>query len=251
MQQLDLYSQTKEDKSIEFLQKHEPPEGWFLGFSGGKDSIVLYDLAVKSGVKFESATGIDPPEVMRFIKDYYPDVIWKRPNYKGIRSFYGMIPVRGFPTKFVRWCCDELKKNPTKDVPLNHRLMGIRAEELSRRSKRGAINTYKKWVLYSPIFDWLEWEVWDYIDENGLPYCSLYDEGFNRIGCVVCPFLCNPNPRILNMHKERWPAQYKLFEKAMLRLWYKKEWWQQTTKRYALLPEEFIDNWYRGRTRGR
>lgn len=107
MKQLNLASQIKEEEAIEFIQKHEPPEGYFLGFSGGKDSVVLYDLAIKAEVKFEpyySDTGIDPPELVRFIKKHYPDVKSLKPNWHGHRSFFGMIPGKGFPTKFARWC---------------------------------------------------------------------------------------------------------------------------------------------------
>ena len=136
MQQLNLISgKTKEQIAIEFIQEYEPEEGYFLGFSGGKDSVVLYDLAVKSGVKFQgyySATGIDAPEVVRFIKDNYPDVIFCRPK----ELFFKSLKRKGYPTKWNRWCCNTLKKEPTKHIPLLHRLMGIRAEESSRRAAR-------------------------------------------------------------------------------------------------------------------
>lgn len=127
--------------------------------------------------------------------------------------------------------------------------MGIRAQESSKRAKRGEINKFRTWMIYKPIFHWLEWEIWEYIREHHLPYCSLYDEGFKRLGCVVCPFLCSKAPSDqakLKKHKERWPKHYIAFEKAMLKLWDNKEWWRQTTRRYAMLPEEFIENWYRG-----
>jgi len=103
VQQLNIELKTKEEEAIAFIKKHEPPEGYFLGFSGGKDSVVLYDLAKKSGVKFEAyyeATGIDPPELMKFIKEKYKDVKWLRPE----RSFFSELVDRGFPTKFSRWC---------------------------------------------------------------------------------------------------------------------------------------------------
>lgn len=104
MKQLNLLTgKTKEETAIEFIRKHEPPEGYFLGFSGGKDSVVVYELAKRSKVVFfpyYEATGIDPPELMKFIKKEYPEVKWLRPK----RSFFGEMVDRGFPTKFSRWC---------------------------------------------------------------------------------------------------------------------------------------------------
>jgi len=234
------------EKTIKFIQTHEPSEGYFLGFSGGKDSIVLYDLTQKSGVNFEahySNTGIDPPEIVKFIKRNYPEVVMHKPK----RSFYRSIPINGFPTKWARWCCDTLKKNPTKDVPLKHRLLGIRAEESWRRKRKPQIEKhFGKQIAYYPILHWLEWEVWDHIETNNIPYPSLYDEGFHRIGCIICPFLCNLNSKNLKMHQERWPKQYKAFERAMAELYYNREWWRQMKKRYAMTFDEFLNNWYQG-----
>lgn len=261
MQQVDLFTkETKEEKALAFLREHEPEEGYFLGFSGGKDSVVLKHLANLSGVKYEayySATGIDAPELVKYIHEHHPDVIFKRPHFKmprkypeweGTHSFFGMIPKKGFPTKFTRWCCDKLKKDPTKDIPLKNRLMGIRAEESAKRAARPQIDQikYLKQVIYKPIFDWLEWEVWEHIDRYELPYCSLYDEGFSRLGCVVCPFLCSDNTKNLQRHKDRWPHHYVAFEKAMRKLWDDREWRRQRENMYATTFEEFLDNWYHG-----
>ena len=253
MQQLDIEGRTKEEKAIEFMREHEPPEGYFLGFSGGKDSTVLKHLADLSGVKYQayySATGIDPPEVVKFIREYHADVIFKRPLWKGHRSFFGMIQVKGYPTKFTRWCCDKLKKDPTKDVPLKDKLMGIRAEESSKRAARGKVDKYGRNTIYKPIFSWLEWEIWDFIERYDLPYCNLYDEGFSRIGCVICPFLCGKSPgawRKLQMHQERWPKYYLSFEKAMRKLWDNLEWRGSSYNGLAKTFEEFLANWYRGK----
>ncbi len=250
-QQLNLAGQTKEEIAIEFIGHHEPPEGYFLGFSGGKDSVVLYDLTLKSGVKFQayySATGIDPPEVVKFIRDHYPDVIFKRPK----SSFYAALQIKGFPMRFSRWCCKYFKKDPLKGLGRDW-LIGVRAEESSIRAKRGQINQFdKNKINYHPIFSWLEWEIWDYIESNNLPHCSLYDEGFKRLGCVVCPFLCHGIKGDLKRNMDRWPKHYRAFEKAMKKLF----------DHYlcAINPrsgawnyrretdfDEFLLNWYRGK----
>ena len=254
---LDLLGKDKFSKAIEFIQEYEPEEGYFLGFSGGKDSVVLYDLAEKAKVKFTSyysSTSIDPPEVMKFIRDNYPGVKWLKPNYKGKRSFFGMIPLIGFPTRFVRWCCNELKKYPSKNIPLKHRLLGIRAEESISRAKRHDLVEFIKYqklefYVYKPLFHWLEWEIWEYIEEYNLPYCSLYDEGFDRLGCVICPFICGPNSKQLSRNKEKWPKHYKAFEKAMYKLWINREKDRQLRLGYSKTFGEFLDNWYNHRFR--
>ena len=204
--------------------------------------MVLYDLTEKAGVKFEayySATGIDAPEIVKFIREKYPTVIHKRPK----ESFFALIPKKGYPTKWTRWCCDKLKKEPTKDIPLLHRMMGIRAEESARRAARGRIDTLGKWTIYKPIFNWLEWEIWDYIDSHKLPTCSLYNEGFSRLGCVVCPFESFKKHQI---SRKRWPGYYFAFEKAMRKLWDDRRRKIAIERGWPDSFEIFLEQWYRG-----
>jgi len=175
----------KEQKAIKVLKKYEPPEGYHLAFSGGKDSIVIYDLAIKSGVKLEAyfaLTTIDPPELLRFIKKHYPKVHWLRPK----KSMYQLIQDRGLPIRTKRYCCGELKEYAGEGKLV---ITGIRAEESFKRKNRKIYekDTQKdKWYL-NPIIGWLEWEIWEYIENEELPYPEFYDEGYSRIGCIGCP----------------------------------------------------------------
>jgi phosphoadenosine phosphosulfate reductase len=221
-------------ESIDFIREHEPPEGYFVGFSGGKDSIVTLELVKMSGVKFEayySCTGIDPPEIYRFIRINYPEVIWKYPKI----SFWEGIRKKGIPFRQRRWCCDVLKKDPTKNIPLTNRIMGIRAEESNLRANRGIISSYNKITTYKPIFNWLEWQIWEFIEGYRFPYPSLYDDGFDRIGCVICPFLSRRKKEIA---MKRWPKQYQIFEKVV------KAWWETRTVKNYSTADEFLEFWY-------
>lgn len=235
----------KQEEAIKYIQNNCPEGGYFLGFSGGKDSVVLHHLTKLSKVKFKayySSTGIDPPELVSFIKRHFPKVKFLRAK----EAFLKLIPKKGFPTIHARWCCDALKKNQTKKIPPFVRLMGLRAEESHMRAKRGRESKIGKIKILKPIFHWNEYEIWEYIDRYKLPYCKLYDEGFDRIGCMVCPFICYPNSRKLKQAKEKWPGMFKAFERAMKELWNKRK--RQKKKGYSNNFKQFLQNWYDGKS---
>jgi phosphoadenosine phosphosulfate reductase len=80
---IDGYVRDKVAIAIDRLRAFEPEEGYYLAFSGGKDSQCIYHLAVEAGVKFEAhynVTGIDPPELVQFIRTNYIDVIRHMPK---------------------------------------------------------------------------------------------------------------------------------------------------------------------------
>lgn len=130
-------------ESVAWLRYYEPSESYFVGFSGGKDSIVTLELCRMAGVKhqaFFSCTLIDPPELYKFIKAYYPEVRWIFPQ----SNFWDLIYKKAPPNRLRRWCCDYLKKFPARAIPLRKRVMGIRAEESIRRAQRPRIDNYNK-----------------------------------------------------------------------------------------------------------
>lgn len=63
-------------------------------------------------------------------------------------------------------------------------------------------------TLINPIIDWTTDEVWEFLKEYEIPYCSLYDEGFRRLGCIGCP-MGSKEQRLREF--ERWPKYYNLY----------------------------------------
>ena len=196
------------DRAIERLRAFEPEEGYYLAYSGGKDSDVILDLTRRSGVKFDahhSLTTCDPPELVRHVKTQ-PDVEIQRPKM----TMWELIRHKKMmPCRTTRFCC-----NYQKETGGNGRVLmtGVRWQESNRRASRKMVeqcyrNKTKRYL--HPIIDWSASDVWTYIRTRKIKYCSLYDEGFKRLGCVLCPMNSNTQ-----QHMERWPRLCRAWERA-------------------------------------
>ena len=134
----------KVEMSIERLKAFEPEEGYYLAFSGGKDSQCVYHLAKLAGVKFDAhynVTSVDPPELVRFIQKNYPDVKFEHQRNKDGDPYtmWNLIRERlSPPTRFARFCCEKLKESSGK---YRVTVTGVRREESTNRAKNQGIAT--------------------------------------------------------------------------------------------------------------
>lgn len=115
---------------------YDRKNGYYLAFSGGKDSQALYHIAQLADVRFQghmNLTSVDPPEVIRFVKENYPEVELIKPR-KSI--FQSAIEEKTLPTMRMRWCCAKYKETAGAGKVT---LIGIRKAESSRRAKRNEV----------------------------------------------------------------------------------------------------------------
>lgn len=227
----DGTSLSKEAMAIKLIQEFEDvslarnPLGYVVGYSGGKDSEVLVDLFIKSGVKFvviHNHTGLDAPETVYFIRKKFKQ--WREQGidcriYYPRKTFWKLCKEKKtLPTRIRRFCCAELKeRNDIPELKFATHCFGVRkTESVKRAIHRDSIETRNtegfetkshqrfhfdkaeevkqtsacytnKYFIVNPIAYWTEAEVWDYIHENGIEYNPLYDKGYSRVGCIGCP----------------------------------------------------------------
>lgn len=257
----------KVKKSIERLKLFEPEDGYYLAFSGGKDSVTTKAIMDMAGVKYDATyrvTTVDPPELVRFIKDVHPDVKREVPRYSDTFkhadmrgkpiTMWNLIPLKLLPpTRRIRYCCEFLKEDGGDGRVI---VTGVRWDEsVNRKKNQGAVVIHgdfrdeeqldgqtgffddeeeqftvnprhgsliltndseenrrlvehcfrRRQTVVNPIIEWKEADVWEFIRAEGIPYCSLYDEGYKRLGCIGCP-MASTETRLRDF--ERWP-KYK------------------------------------------
>lgn len=86
-------------------------------------------------------------------------------------------------------------------------------DDNARRSVEHCYRTDK--TLINPIIDWEEEDVWDFLNSNGIPHCSLYDEGYTRLGCVGCPIGGGKKQRA---EFARWPKYEEMYKRAFRKM---------------------------------
>lgn len=245
LEQLNIYGRNKIEQAIDRLKKFEPAEGYYMAFSGGKDSVTLKALADMAGVKYKavySVTSVDPPELVQFVKTF-PDVSMEIPRDKDGKAvtMWNLIPKKSIPpTRIARYCCAGLKEH--MGFPGGVKLTGVRWDESTRRKNtRGGLEMTEKKstrrelydpdtiavedvpallkdkyeTVLNPIIDWTDAEVWEFIKGHGVRYCKLYDEGFTRLGCIGCPM---GGPKQMESQFERWPKYKENYLRTFARL---------------------------------
>ena len=143
--QLNIYGKDKVQVAIDRLKSFEPEEGYYLAFSGGKDSVVIKALADMAQVKYDAhynLTSVDPPELVQFIKTF-GDVkidIPKDKDGKQITMWNLILKKKIPPTRISRYCCQALKEEQSNG---RMTVTGVRwSESANRRNNQGEVTIF-------------------------------------------------------------------------------------------------------------
>lgn len=216
-----------EKKAIKRIKAFEPEHGYYVGYSGGKDSDCLKILCALAGVKHDlvhNHTTLDAPETVYYIRSQ-PNI---KIAYPEITAWDLIVKKMMPPTRLIRYCCEELKERGGQGRLV---MTGVRWAESQRRSESAGTvkiigkpkNTQKlanevgaeyrvnlqggivlnddndasrrmveqcyrtRKTMVNPIVDWTDRQVWDFLHHYGCRSNPLYEMGFCRIGCIGCP----------------------------------------------------------------
>lgn len=214
---MNIHLQKKVSQAVKLLQVCNEAAGEPLevAYSGGKDSDVILELAKMSGIEYRAIyknTTIDPPGTIKHVIENGVEI--RRPK----ESFFSLMKRKGYPNRFMRFCCDVLKEYKI----LDNCVMGIRRCESVKRSKRYTEPTECR--IYGnkknhanaiyPILDWSDEDELEFIMERGIKLHPLYySEGGHidlakRLGCMCCPLMYYK--KRLQQFKQ-WPGMVKAY----------------------------------------
>lgn len=228
--------QKKEYEAITFLRNNKT-KTTYVSFSGGKDSLVALDLAIRAGIKKAvfSDTTIEFPQTLKYIDEIKNFYQIKLDKVKAPKNFFEVVSNVGFPSRRLRWCCEVFKFGPlglyAKKNKIGGFVTGLRKEESRRRAKYTSIdiNPGLQIKQLNPILDWKEEEIWDYITKYKLPYNPLY-KYYSRVGCWCCPYRSKND---WDITASKFPDLIEILRKELYRF--------STTQNIPDL-KEFIDN---------
>ena len=170
-----------------------------LASSFGAEDMVLTDLIAKHASSIEIITldtGRLPEETYTLmqqvrqhyglsIQNYAPDTqaLEQFVRERGPNAFYESVTLR-------KACCHVRKVEPLRRALSGRKawITGIRHQQSVARkdiplSEWDDEHTLQK---FSPLIEWKNQDVWDYIHTFNVPYNKLHDKGYPSIGCAPC-----------------------------------------------------------------
>ncbi|XP_045446528.1 FAD synthase-like [Melitaea cinxia] len=162
----------------------------FLSFNGGKDCTVLLDVTINILKDLYKRDDVAEDLKILYIRTVGP--FREIENFVNeIEQHYGVqLIVTEGEMKIT------LQRILEQDSKLKACLMGTRrtdpySEDLKFMQKTDA--GWPQMIRVSPLLNWSYHQIWSYILQRQVPYCSLYDRGYTSIGSIHNTW---PNPSL-------------------------------------------------------
>jgi phosphoadenosine phosphosulfate reductase len=192
---------TYEGQAIRFVQQvteQHPDLTPTVSFSGGKDSLATLILVLKAigAVPLIFAdSGFEFPETTAHIEEVASRYGLEVARTGNNGRFWNIFEEKGPPAMNRRWCCSVCKLDPVHHTIIERwgaclSFIGQRKYESFKRMATGKIWRNRKvpsQLACAPIQQWSALHVWLYLFREQATYNPLYEAGFDRVGCYICP----------------------------------------------------------------
>jgi phosphoadenosine phosphosulfate reductase len=240
---------------IDIILKY-PNHFYIVSHSGGKDSDLTYE-AWNEALDFIKENHVDIFNNLDWVINFANTSNDTADTYKKIKKLpkeklnilnpkmgwrKWIVEVKNYfiPSVMVRNCCAEYKEGQiSKEYDQNREtisVIGVRSSESSKRSEYEMIMDYDwrinhfnsntipvKWINFAPIIDWKDEEVWLYLLMKDIDFNRQYRLGFNRCGCLICPYQSDYVDLITEKY---YPLQWKWWEETLRKnydIWHVKD----------------------------
>jgi phosphoadenosine phosphosulfate reductase len=171
----------------------------------GSEAMVLTDIMAADLPQIEIFT-IDTgrlPEathelLARLEERYGPRIRLVHPQAAALSQLSAQHGVNGFRNSISARlaCCEVRKVEPFKRAIAGFSawVTGVRREQSQVRAGALPEEWDEHYGLYklSPLLDWTEAQIWQYIRARNLPYNALHDQHYSSIGCTPCTRATRP-----------------------------------------------------------
>ena len=208
-----------------------------VGVSGGKDSDLMWyilqkvfaDLHITDYIiDFYNTTNDTAQTYLHVKNDYNKEKLQINNPQKGWHKWIQEDKNYFLPSVLIRNCCSTYKEGQIKKVLDKNEnyiiFLGARKHESSKRSdydwdlnnaeKSTKNNVPANWKRFLPIVEWTDADVWLYILWKQIKYNEMYNMGFNRCGCLICPYQSDYIDLITkDNYPKQWDRWMKIVEK--------------------------------------
>jgi FAD synthetase len=180
------------------LERHTPSE-LGVSFNGGKDSMVMLRLLL-------DAAGVAVVRQMRFFVFDHAD------EFDELRAFRARVCAEhGIALATVVGDMKQGLWAVQKEHGIAGAFIGVRRADPSGKWMTGLVSkTTEGWApltLIAPVLQWDYSEVWEFTRGAGVPYCSLYAEGYTSLGSKAQTV---PNPALFSAKEQRFLPAWEL-----------------------------------------